>query len=313
MNDRNHLTLVNPDRIRDTLRRQFDGSAHTVVGELLQNSQRSSSTSVDIVSVTEDIPEKTTTEERCVRYSMIYADNGTGLIGKEGFEKLICLGDSYYENPSVEQNQLPMGVGFNSLLANQKVTKVVIESNGYLMDIDTHKWWNDLEYAKSCEIKSAKTSEPGIILDIHAESEFIEEIIDLLSVGNTPESGFRHEWKTHIRKYPTWGYHLVDLEILLNSRSVYNNYPKVIQDEDILIETEYLSQKLTIFESHSWSSTNIHAVNWYGQIIAIDCNLPFGFLLEVKNGKPVNPRSPIREGLIFDRQYEELGIEPRYV
>jgi hypothetical protein len=127
MNDnRNHLTLVNSDRIRNTLRRQFDGSAHTVIGELLQNSQRSGSTSVDIVSISEDTPENTANKERCVRYSrLIYADNGTGLIGREGFEKLICLGDSYYENPSVEQNQLPMGVGFNSLLANQKVTLVV--------------------------------------------------------------------------------------------------------------------------------------------------------------------------------------------
>jgi hypothetical protein len=303
----NDLTLVNRDRIRDTLRRQFDGSAHTVIGELLQNSQRSGSTSVDIVSISEDTPENTATEERCVRYSrLIYADNGTGLIGREGFEKLICLGDSYYENPSIEQNQLPMGVGFNSLLANQKITRVVIESNDYLMDIDTHRWWNDIEYARTCEIKNTQTSEPGIILDIHAESEFIEEIVSLLSVGDTPESEFRYEWKTYIQKYPAWGYHLVGLEIVLNSRPVYNNYPKVIQGENILIETEYLSQKLTIFESHSWSSTNIHAVNWYGQIIAIDCNLPFGFLLEVKNGKPVNPRSPIREGLIFDRQYEEL-------
>jgi hypothetical protein len=309
MNDRNHLTLVNPDRIRDTLKRQFDGSAHTVLGELLQNSQRSGSSEVHIIPIIEDPPEEATSKEHSLRYSrLVYADDGTGLIGREGFKKLICLGDSYYENPSVEQNQLPMGVGFNSLLANEKVTKVVIESNNFLMEIDTHRWWNDIEYAKTCEIKSAHTPELGIILDIYAESEFIEEIIDLLSVGDTPFSGFKYDWKTHVRKYPAWGYHLICLEILLNSRTVYNGYPRIIQDENILIETEYLAQRLVIFESCSWSSTNIHAVNWYGQIIAVDCNLPFGFLLEVSSGKPVNPRSPVREGLIFDRQYQELLV-----
>jgi hypothetical protein len=70
-----------------------------------------------------------------------------------------------------------------------------------------------------------------------------------------------------------------------------------------MVSTTYKGSKLEIGYASSGRST----ILWYGQLIILrglaNC---FEFHLEVKSGRPVNPLSPSRAGIIQDAAYNEL-------
>src|SRR5260370_21748272 len=76
--------LVNPDRIRSSIKRLFHNRIDEVISEILQNSQRSGSTAVDITS----------TEN-----GFTIQDNGHGLLnGIDGFPTLLKLAETEFDN-----------------------------------------------------------------------------------------------------------------------------------------------------------------------------------------------------------------------
>lgn len=124
-------TLVNADRIRSSIKRLFHNRIDEVISELLQNSQRSGSTSVDI----------TTTET-----SLTIHDNGHGLLnGIDGFHTLLKLAESNFDNDTIN-DQDPMGVGIISLLTHDQVNEVTFTSGSLELTIDTKRWWNEPGY-----------------------------------------------------------------------------------------------------------------------------------------------------------------------
>lgn len=76
--------LVNPHKIRSSIKRLFAGKVTEILSELLQNSQRAGANQVDITTAVD-------------KTSFTYRDNGCGLQGVEGFYKILSLGDSGFD------------------------------------------------------------------------------------------------------------------------------------------------------------------------------------------------------------------------
>lgn len=102
----------------------------TIVDELLQNAQRAGASEIKI-----DTTGTTIT----------ITDNGSGI---EDFADLVILGKSKYSK-KVLQQQHPIGVGFNALLAHDNVKSVAVHSGKKYLRLDAQKWWSDLEYAQN--------------------------------------------------------------------------------------------------------------------------------------------------------------------
>jgi len=275
--------LVNPHKIRSSIKRLFTGTVTEILGELLQNSQRAGATEVSV-----------TTDNKGFRYR----DNGSGLEGVEGFYKMLSLGDSGFEE-SVLENQEPMGIGFGSLLAHEEVSKVTITSNGLSLEIDTKKWWDNEAYYSNWEKRLKKTkSSAKFNVEVKCEAKVTEEVKKAL-----PSEVRRIEyWIDKIKKFPAIGYKNI-LEIKLNNIQVETgSLDKNLEGNEIISSEWVNGNKLTIYEPDIYSWNKIQVVNWYGQLIKCQLpNIPFCFVFEVRNGKPLNPKAPVREGFIEDK------------
>lgn len=108
-------TLINPHRLRQSIKRLFTGRFDEVFGELFQNSQRAGAKTVRIHTGAE---------------GWTYRDDGHGIPDIDGFRTLLSLGDSGFENPEVESFQHPMGLGFHALLALEGIESVTVSSVG---------------------------------------------------------------------------------------------------------------------------------------------------------------------------------------
>src|SRR5713226_8603379 len=106
-------SMINEDRFfRSGVKRLFTGKPWEIFNELLQNAQRSMATCFEV-----SFP--TTT-------SCVVQDNGHGLV--EGLRKLLVFSDSGFADPQVQANQRPLGMGFYSLIANERISHLRIES-----------------------------------------------------------------------------------------------------------------------------------------------------------------------------------------
>ena len=285
----NHL--VNPDRIRQVVRRSFSGRLDEILGELFQNSQRAGATTVTI-----------TTSQT----GFTLADDGHGIPETaESWHKLLCLAESAYQDETVETNQAPMGVGLHALLAHEGVSTVTLHSGHFALRLDTARWWHDPEYYgtwQTCLSRSDRrvagleiTAEaiPAVVTQLRQElplrSGAALEHLGLRS-GSSPQAG-------PARGYAGW------LAITLDGQPVETSPPSWGRLHQVLVETEYEGNRLTIGILERYSSS---MVNWYGQAIKVALDSTLGFHLEVRTGRPVNPRSPTRQGLIQDQAWESL-------
>src|SRR5690606_3299934 len=101
------------------------------------------------------------------------------------------------------------------------------------------------------------------------------------------------------------------LAIALNGAPVDVSAPSGHAIENPFWEGEYMGCKLVV--GHSYGSRS-SSVNWYGQeihwsICDREQHITHGFAarLEVKDGRPVNPKAPTRAGLIQDEALETLN------
>lgn len=145
--------MMNPQRLRSSLRRLFSNDWNEIIGELLQNAQRAGATEIAF----------TMTEA-----GFRVADNGHGLQGGiAGIATLLSLGDSAFENPAVA-DQEPMGLGIHALLAAEGVEAVCFSSGLYATTIDTARWWTDMDYVARWQEQVQELAQPvpGMQIDV---------------------------------------------------------------------------------------------------------------------------------------------------
>ncbi len=279
--------LVNHDRIRSSIKRMFRNRIDESLAELLQNSQRSGSTAVDI----------TTSDD-----GFTVQDNGHGLLnGIDGFHTLLKLAESHFDNETIE-DQDPMGVGIVSLLTHDQITEVTF-SSGYLeLRVDTKLWWSDPDYYSVWFERIATLDQPVTGLRIAVSCS--PELVKALQSSLTPKDQI-YSFTDHIYQSasPAQGYEGI-LTVTLNSQKVRTSLPAWARLSDRLVSTTYKGNKLEI----GYNETALRSsVLWYGQLILqrglANC---FDFHLQVTTGRPVNPLSPSRAGIIQDAAYNEL-------
>jgi hypothetical protein len=279
--------LVNPERIRSSIKRLFHNRIDEVIGELLQNSQRSGSTTVVI----------TTTEN-----SFTVADNGHGLIGDiQGFHTLLKLAESRFDNETIE-DQDPMGVGIVSLLTHDQISEVTFSSGSLELTIDTKRWWDDPDYYSVWYERLVNLDQPvaGLRISATCKPELVEAIQKSLQAKDTI---YTFSDEIYRSASPAQGYEGI-LTITLNGENVRTSLPTWTTIQRPLVSTTFKGSKLTI----GYTNTHRSSVLWYGQLILIRgfANSAFSFHLEVSSGRPINPLSPSRTGIINDAAYTEL-------
>lgn len=279
--------LVNPDRIRSSIKRLFHNRIDEVISELLQNSQRSVSRAVDI----------TTTEN-----GFTIQDNGHGLLnGIDGFHTLLKLAESDFDNETIE-DQNPMGLGIVSLLTHDQITEVTFSSGCLELTIDTKLWWTEPGYYSVWFERVITLDQPvtGLRIAVSCSPELVKALHDSLTPKDQIYSFTDRIYKS---ASPAQGYQGI-LEITLNSQKVRTSLPAWARLSDRLISTTYKGNKLEI----GYNETALRSsVLWYGQLI-LQRGLGnyFDFHLQVTTGRPVNPLSPSRAGIIEDAAYNEL-------
>jgi hypothetical protein len=282
--------LVNADNIRSSIKRLFTGTVTEILGELLQNSQRAGASEVNI-----------TTDNKGFKYE----DNGCGLKGAEGFYKMLSLGDSDFESPIME-NQDPMGLGFGSLLAHEQIEVVRITSNGLSLEIHTKRWWDKKAYYSTWERRLKETkSSAKFRLEVKCDAKVNEAIKKALPT-EIPAATY---WVNKIKQFPGLGYEGI-LEIKLNGIQAGTGYLERGLETDRIISKEINGNKITIYPPNSYLWDKVQAVNWYGQLIKCELQgMPFRFIFEVRKGKPLNPKAPVRDGFIEDKKLESFAKE----
>src|SRR5262245_31033295 len=110
-----------------------------------------------------------------------------------------------------------------------------------------------------------------------------------------------------IYRSPARGYYGL-LTIMINDTVVNTSVPEDATPSIPLIETSYQNNRLVIglYGKEGYATQNGIWVNFYGQMIPVDRYSRFQAYLEVRQGRPVNPMSPSRRGIIKDEALNSL-------
>jgi hypothetical protein len=110
-----------------------------------------------------------------------------------------------------------------------------------------------------------------------------------------------------IYRSPARGYHDL-LNIAIDDTAVNTSVQEDATPSIPLIETSYQNNRLVIgLYGKEWYATqNGIWVNFFGQMIPVDQYSHFQAYLEVRQGRPVNPMSPSRRGVIKDETLNRL-------
>ncbi len=233
------------------------------------------------------------------------SDDGAGIApDSSAWERVLRMADSFYSNAAVEENQNPMGVGLLSLFALEQATSVSISSRGKTATIETNKLWNSEDYWASWT-------------DLITETPYFVEGFEIIVKYDEPETINSYQQLAYKFEYALTkagdgsgkhaaarGYAVI-LSIFLDGRAIDASLPAecVPTGENLILDTVYQNNRLRIRQSAQIYSCSAY-INWYGQIIKLDSNIPF--LLEVSSGNPVTPLAPTRAGLVADRKLEDL-------
>lgn len=279
--------LVNTDRVRSSVRRLFQNDIKECLAELFQNSQRARARNVEI-----------TTREN----AFTYRDDGHGILDNlHGFHTLLKIAESDFVNETIEA-QDPMGLGIHSLLAHESVRSVTFTSSYYRIAIDTKRWWNDRDYYSNWFKLLEEISEPveGFQVEVLADEKLVASLKESLI---DPYHRYSYSY-SRMAESPARGYESY-LEITLDGNAIDTSIPGRFHVDSPLIETTYMGSKLMIGFNDLYGAKKSSLI-WYGQIIEVPLYSDFQFHLDVRFGRPVNPLSPTRRGLIKDEAYEKL-------
>jgi hypothetical protein len=282
-----YADMTNTSKLRSSLRRLWSGKIDEVLGELFQNSQRARATCVAIITSTD---------------GFTISDDGHGLLdGLDGFWRLLRIAESAFNNPTIEA-QDPMGLGIHALLAHGQVHEVTFTSGHLALAIDPARWWNEPEYYTtwSQRVQIMPEAVSGLHIAVRCTPKLVEALVAALKPRDT-YSRFRH-------LSPAQGYADL-LRIDLNGQLVETRTPQWAVPQTVLLRTTYRGSPLTIgghFDDYT-NGGGHGVINWYGQIVEARRMRAFGYYLHVRDGRPVNPRSPSRQGMVEDG--ELLALE----
>ena len=307
-------SMINEERFfRSGVKRLFTGKPWEVFNELLQNAQRSMAAHVWIT-----FPDANT----CV-----VRDDGHGLTwGLETLRTLLVFSESGFANSQVEAQQRPLGMGFYSLIANERVIRIAIESytptEGKVITfaIYTARWLDDGEYRaswrKRVEWREPENGETGFQLTITGNASLMQEIRACLL--DTPVRrvqshtfGMSGHWIRH-EMSPACGYGDL-LEVLVDGEVLDIRLPAQISIRRPQIIDTYMGNpiRISLFEPPAEYNDRGYAaiaVNFWGQLI-LDGHSGYRqwhAYLHVRAGHPVTPKAPTRSGLVHDEALRSL-------
>jgi hypothetical protein len=112
-------------------------------------------------------------------------------------------------------------------------------------------------------------------------------------------------WQSY--RSPARGYYDL-LNIAINDKVVDTSVQEDSMPSLPLIETSYQNNKMTIglYGKEGYATQHGIWVNFFGQMIPVDQYSHFQAYLEVRQGRPVNPMSPSRRGVIKDEALNKL-------
>jgi hypothetical protein len=112
-------------------------------------------------------------------------------------------------------------------------------------------------------------------------------------------------WQAY--RSPARGYHDL-LNIAINDTAVNTSVQEEAMPSIPLIETSYQNNRLVIglYGKEGYATQHGILVNFFGQMISVDHYGRFQAYLEVRQGRPVNPMSPSRRGVIKDEALNKL-------
>ncbi len=283
--------MTNTRQLRSSIRRLFGGTVHEIMSELLQNSQRAGATEVGICTSDDG--------------GWTFTDNGHGLkAGLDGFWTLLRLAESYFNNPTIA-DQAPMGLGVHALLAHEQVSEVTFSSGQLSLTVDTERWWADEAYYTSWKDRVVATLDPvvGLHISVRSTPALVKTVRELALP--------RHHHSTGIRWSPFQGY--ADyLSVAMDGEPVVTDVPQWAIPTRCVIRTRYMGQELII--GGSWRENDTSDVEyigaatvcWFGQMIDVPGLRGWSYHLKVRDGRPINPKSPSRQGVIEDSAFHAL-------
>lgn len=271
--------LINPERLRASLRRLFSNDWNEIAGELLQNAQRACASRIAF---------------RTTETGFTAHDDGHGVRGGiDGVHTLLSLGDSAFAHPAIA-DQHPLGLGVHALLAAEGVQQVSFASGSLAVTIDAARWWSDTAYVAAWRELVTPLAAPvaGLRISVTCAPAVTAALVREL---RRPVSALDE------RSAPQHGYDDL-LSVTLDGERLDTAVPAWLLPQPI-VETSYLGCRLTVGASRA-SYRAFGLVNWYGQLIIR--RAPVAYYLHVRAGRPVNPLAPTRRGLIADQALAAL-------
>jgi hypothetical protein len=272
--------LINPARLRLGIKRAFTGDVNELLSEIFQNAIRAGARNIRI-----------TTDDR----GFAYQDDGRGLRDESDFEALLKLGESGWDQRIQEAHQ-SMGLGVHSILAHDEVQSVTFSSNLLSLTIDAHLWW-DWQYAAGWRenLRTTCFPAPGMNIGVVCSKALTDQLVKTLTDA----------WL--IYRSPARGY-IGLLNVMINDTVVNTSVPEDAMPSVPLIETSYENNRLVIglYGKEGYTTQNGIWINFHGQMIPVDQYSRFQAYLEVRQGRPVNPMSPSRRGIIKDESLTRL-------
>ncbi len=291
-------TLIHAANARKLFKRTFQGSVNEILTELFQNAQRVGATKVDL-AWNELVSSLETTDGESV-HQFEYQDNGPGLRGIEGFEALLCIALSSYDD-DVTSNQQPMGIGFQALLAHEHVSQVVVSSGGYQLTIDTKRWWNDELYAELWPQRLEPSPAQSFGFKALVSQTFVRQLRDALPT--------KDELVTSYNSYPAQGFGDL-LAIYAQGARCVQGLPKTLQACQHLTTVELPDgNQLSLYMP---KETNVYGqlfCNWYGQGVNqqfYGCLGGLKALLTVTQGQPVDLIAPSRRAFVENEKLQTI-------
>jgi hypothetical protein len=281
--------LVNETNIRQSIKRLFTNNAGEILGELLQNSQRAGAKNIAI----------TTDADNNV---VIIHDDGPGVDGIEGLHALLKMAESRYEE-SVMANQHPMGLGIHALLAHSAVRSVCFKTQDLELLVDTNRWWNDPEYYSTWfeRVSRGHTPVEGLSVSAFVTTDLFNNLVGELPLTKPSVYTLSNNLNGTARRWPTLGFEDL-LAITLDGKPVCTDVPDQVFNDKVVFRGTYQGSELVIMHGNSYGSH----INWYGQMVPISLGYQvggFSFYLKVRDGRPLNLKSPVRSGVITDDAY----------
>ena len=305
MENSNKTMPLNPLKLRQSIRRMFNGTARELISELLQNCQRAEATEVTIETF------KTENDT----YIVSFLDNGKGLKSFKDIENLISLGDSGFDEEVLKQ-QKPAGIGINSILANENCLNTVkIYGEEYALEIDKERWWNDTNYwinwSDLVTYLLPTNSKWSFEIFFEVTQSFYEEIIEELSICDPKNANtfyYQNPITLGYSPYFTVTHRYKNKDGKMENIFLSTGYLKAHR-ADILFSFDYKKGTVFIFRDKLYNSNLDSCINWFGQLIyikAVKGTIAFYYECNEKTESKLLPLNPTRKEIIQNSAYEEF-------